>query len=294
MPGKGARAKTRGMDDFSLQFSPREPREESSKTVVQPNKFFGEPGEDIEKWLKSFERVSKANNWSATRQRDVLPAFLRERAAEFYEELPDDIDLDELKATLVNHFSPTDARRLYYADLYERKQGDTESAADFGRDVQQLVRRAYSGMPVEHQDTMVREHFINGLRPQPKRMVLIADPQTFTKALQIARREEINEHLTSGTVPWGRVTSEERHFAVSSIGSEQQKVNDRLDRLEAVVEKLAISVERSQAPRHQHQRVSRNLRCTDGRPICNFCKRVGHIEAKCQEKGEKTNEKSKN
>ena len=78
MPGKGARTKTRGMDDFSLQFSSREPREECSKTVVQPNKFFGEPGEDIEKWLKIVERVSKANNWSAARQRDVLPAFLRE------------------------------------------------------------------------------------------------------------------------------------------------------------------------------------------------------------------------
>ena len=154
----------------------------------------------------------------------MLPAFLRERAAEFYEEVPDGIDFDELKATLVNHFSPTNARRLYYADLYERKQGDTESTADFGQDVQQLVRRAYSGMPEEHKDTQVRAHFINGLRPQLKRIVLIADPQMFTKALQIAQREEINEHLTSGTFPWGRVRSEEWHFAVLSIESVQQKV----------------------------------------------------------------------
>ena len=164
MTWKGARAKAR-MDALSFQCLSSESREETSKTVVQPNKFFGEPGEDIEKWLKSFEQVSKANTWSEMRQKDVLPAFLRERAAEFYDELPSDINLEELKTALLKQFSPSEARRLYYSDLYERKQGQTESAADFGRDVQQLVRRAYSGMPIEHQDTLMREHFVNDLRP---------------------------------------------------------------------------------------------------------------------------------
>ena len=74
------------------------------------------------------------------RQKDMLPAFLRERAAEFYVELPSDICLEELKTALIKQFSPSEARRLYYSDLYERKQGQTESAADFGRDLQQLVR----------------------------------------------------------------------------------------------------------------------------------------------------------
>ena len=297
MTGKGARAKAR-MDALSFQCSSSESREETSKTVVQPNKFFGEPGEDIEKWLKSFERVSKANNWSEMRQKDVLPAFLRERAAEFYDELPSDIDLEELKTALIKQFSPSEARRLYYSDLYERKQGQTESAADFGRDVQQLVRRAYSGMPVEHQDTLMREHFVNGLRPEIKRIVLIADPETFNKALQIARREEINEQLTNGTAPWAqRADNGNKPMPVSTIGGEQQRMNERLERLVAAVEKLAVSMEKSQPPRQRYRgnnsNTSRNLRCTDGRPICNFCQRVGHVEARCQEKRQ-VREPSKN
>ena len=287
MAGRRAGTKAREMEDFGCSIS--EPREESPKTVVQPSKFFGEPGEDVEKWLRSFERTSKANNWSITRQRDVLPAFLRERAAEFYDELSSDLDLNELKTALIRQFSPSEARRLYYSDLYERRQGQNESAADFGRDVQQLVRRAYSGMPVEHQDTLMREHFVNGLRPELKRIVLIADPETFNKALQIARREEINEQLTNSTTPWAKgISTENKPTPVSIIAREQQRVNERLERLETAIEKLAVSMEKSQPPRPRYRggssNISRNLRCTDGRPICNFCRKVGHVEARCQEK----------
>ena len=64
-------------------------KEDQPKTVVHPNKFFGEPGEDVEKWLRSFDRVAKANNWSEKRQWDILPAFLWDRAPEYYDELHD-------------------------------------------------------------------------------------------------------------------------------------------------------------------------------------------------------------
>ena len=107
-------------------------------------------------------------------QCDILPTFLRDRAAEFYDELPDrsQNNLGELKGVLTEHFMPKEAQRFYYADLYAQKQGKTESATDFGRVIQQLVRRAYSEMPLEHQDTLMRELFVNGLRPDLKRIIL--------------------------------------------------------------------------------------------------------------------------
>ena len=103
---------------------------------------------------------------------------------EFYKELPGNID--ELEANLIKDFSPTKARRLYYADLYKRIEDDTESTDDFGRDMQQLVWGACSSMLVEHQDTLMREHFVNSSCPEQKQIVLIVKPQTFGKALQIA------------------------------------------------------------------------------------------------------------
>ena len=59
MAGKRARIKAREVEDLGFQCSSSESYEERPKTVVQPSKFFGEPGEDVEKWLKSFERISR-------------------------------------------------------------------------------------------------------------------------------------------------------------------------------------------------------------------------------------------
>ena len=248
---KGNRS-TRAMRSFDMEESsspyvppPRAP-EEQPKTVVQPSKFFGEPGDDIEKWLKSFERISEANGWSQKRQCDRLPAFLRDRAAEFYDELPDrqQNNLEELKTALIEHFIPKEARRFYYADLYSRRQGETEPSEDFGREIQQLVRRAYAEMPVEHQDTLVRVYFVNGLRPTLKRIVLISDPKDFQKNLEVAKREEINDQISNGSAPWARsvpLAAQACAAPIAAISSEQ-RLNDRIDRLENLVEKLTIAV----------------------------------------------------
>ncbi len=277
-------------------------QDDQPKTVVQPSKFFGEPGEDIEKWLKSFERVAKANNWTEKRQVDILPAFLRDRAAEIFDELPDGSknNLDELKEVLTEHFMPKEARRFYYADLYARKQGNTESAADFGRVIQQLVRRAYAEMPLEHQDTLMREHFVNGLRPDLKRIILISDPKTFNQAVDVAKREEINEQVTNGSAPWVRpksaISTHSNAVAASPVAaiSGEQRMNERLDRLEGAIEKLALTVAEANSSKRTGNRNfgngrrynydDRNLRTSDGRPICNYCKKVGHYESMCQEK----------
>ena len=289
--GKGRKARD---TELSFVTPPLRVMEESPKTVVHPTKFFGEPGEDVEKWLKSFDRISKANGWSERRQIEILPAFLRDRAAEFYDELPDSqqSDWEELKNALIDHFLPKEARRFYYADLYARKQGTTESAEDFGRVIQQLVRRAYTEMPLEHQATLMREHFVNGLRPALKRIVLISDPSDFNKAVEVAKREEINDHVVNGTAPWTQTfCSTERPVAPVAGISNEKHLQDRIHRLENAVEKLTTALTEtkiSPGPPNYGRRYNwssdRNLRSTDGRPICNFCKKVGHYERECRSK----------
>ena len=294
---RAARAQAYCMEgDFNILPSNATLERDESKTVVHPTKFFGEPGDDVEKWLKSFERVARANNWSEKRQCDILPAYLRDRAAEYFDELPDSdkTTLIRLKEALIEHFMPKEARRFYYADLYSRKQGQYESASDFGRAIQLLVRRAYAEMPLEHQDTLMREHFVNGLRPDLKRIVLISDPKTFNNALDLAKREEINEQIASGSAPWVKAQFESPSTATPVATVQKDPVNERLDRLEAAIEKLALTFAKGNNAQDNNVRSSRNLRATDGRPICNFCKRVGHIEAKCFAKQKREVKPSKN
>ena len=112
-------------EQFSFKMSKsRSKQDDESRNVVHPPKFYGEPEEDIEKWFKSFDRAARANGWSSKRQIDIIPAFLRDRAADYWDELPIETqnDLDLLKESLTNHCMPKEARRLFYSDLYTRKQ----------------------------------------------------------------------------------------------------------------------------------------------------------------------------
>ena len=63
---------------------------DAGKNTVTPSKFYGYGREDVDKWLRYFERVAKANQWKEERIAEVLPAVLRDRAADFWEDLTED------------------------------------------------------------------------------------------------------------------------------------------------------------------------------------------------------------
>ena len=49
---------------------------EAGENTVSPSKFYGDGKEDVDKWLRSFERLAKANQWE-DRIAEVLLAVLR-------------------------------------------------------------------------------------------------------------------------------------------------------------------------------------------------------------------------
>ena len=91
---------------------------------------------------------------------------------------------------------------MYYTDLYDCVQGQGEPVADFGRAIQDMTRRAHSTMSNEDQDILGREHFLHGLCPNLKRLVLVTNPNSFTDAVAAAKREEYNDQIASGSAPW--------------------------------------------------------------------------------------------
>ena len=46
--------------------------------------FAGKLGESFEEWLKRFNRLAKANNWTPEKKRDIFPWFLRGLAQQKY------------------------------------------------------------------------------------------------------------------------------------------------------------------------------------------------------------------
>lgn len=279
----------RGMDiDDVVQ--PCQPT--SYKDIVKPNLFFGNLDEDIDSWLKNFDRIAIANEWNLEKKRTTLPAFLRDRAAEFYESLDEDIqdNYGDLCKALRNRFIPKELQSLYYSNLFQACQRDGQTVEDFASEINKLAVRAYSDMKREQKDVLIKEHFIQGLKQDIKRFVMLSNPSTFEEAFRSAKREECNNNLA-------------KRKSESACALSENTLENNVKELSEQVRALAIKVDnvshrgnfQNRVPFRGRGRVNfnrgrsygstnRNLRTTDGRPICNFCMKVGHIERSCNEK----------
>jgi hypothetical protein len=125
----------------------------------------------------------------------------------------------------------------------------------------------------------------------------MSNPKTFEEAFRHAKREEYHENLSGSTTSTAacsvdRTTSLEKsvadltedvsamatnykclastrydnHLSQSNRGGSRQRVNGR------------------GRGRGKQRNSDWNLRAMDGRPICNYCMKVGQIEHSCMEK----------
>ena len=64
--------------------------------VAVPTVFTGNSVEDFEKWVKSFERVAKANDWPNDRLVNIMPAYISGRAGDLLDKVDASVDLSIL------------------------------------------------------------------------------------------------------------------------------------------------------------------------------------------------------
>ncbi|CAG2250777.1 unnamed protein product [Mytilus edulis] len=141
-----------------ISSTPHERRDlPETKSQVTPSKFFGDVGEDFESWIKIFDRISRANRWSDGRKGEMLPAYLRGRAADYFEDLDSEIqnDFDTAVQKLKQRFCPKELERMYYSKLFQRKQFSGESVEDYGNAILKLARRAHGGVSLDEHDSVI-------------------------------------------------------------------------------------------------------------------------------------------
>ena len=259
--------------------------------IVKPTIFFGNLDEDIDSWIKNFNRIARANQWNLERKLYTMPAFLRDRAAEYYESLDDHVksSFERLCDALRDRFLPKELQSLYFSNLFQARQGTVQSIDDYTSGITKLSAKAYGDMDRDQKDGLIREHFVQGLRPEIKRFVMLSNPKTFEEAFRNAKREEANNRLVN--------TNVENPKAACALNV---SIEDCIKDLTGQVQALAMKVDNMSTKGHvphtrgrpfrgrgrgqfQHN-VGRNLRTTDGQPFCNYCKKVGHIEMGCREK----------
>lgn len=278
------------------------------KDIVKPTIFYGNLDDDIDSWIKNFNRIARANNWNEERKKNILPAFLRDRAADYFESLDESVTecFNEICKALKERFMPKELQSLYFSNLFQARQGENQSVDDYASEISKLASRAYSEMSRVQKDKLLKEHFVQGLKSEIQRFVMLSNPVTFEEAFRTAKREECHNKVHRDT---SYTTTTQGTCAISSTG-ETELLKNGIQELATHMKVLSTKMDqifqhgttrgryreswrghrpgqgrgRGQEMTDRNSDRNRNLRTTDGRPICNYCRKVGHVERRCFEK----------
>ena len=108
------------------------------------------------------KRIERANRWSDECSLEILPAYLRGKAADIYENLTvrEISTLNEVSQALSNRFNPREIQRLYQSELFARQQSPTESLSEYAESIQDLVKRAFCDIAYSEFDTQQSQEFL--------------------------------------------------------------------------------------------------------------------------------------
>ncbi len=282
--------------------------------------FHGRADEDFKSWWELFELAALGNGWEEEKKLHMLPAMLRDTALDVYRDLPvaTKNDYDLLTQALENALQPADYARFQSVHFHQRRQRVGESVVDYGTSLKKLLRNAYPDWDNDTRNQVLRDRFIDGLEPALKGLVLLNNPATFDDALAEGRRHEAQRYYLAGyapgyQVPMAGATSTHPvnpiQTALSSVNPMsyqstyqlpsvkrpsngdtqglQRLVRATLNAVQQIPQRITAA-QTSARPASMGNRENlsinqpfRELWTTDGKPICSFCTRPGHIRREC-------------
>ncbi|KAL3071247.1 hypothetical protein niasHS_015510 [Heterodera schachtii] len=202
---------------------------------------------DLQDYLKSFNLIATAHNWTPARCVQVLPLFLRGSARAIYEGIGSDIkdnwrSLIDAMADKLKQMSPSLTARQ---KLAQRKQLTGESLEEFAQAIRNLVLRAYPDNSLEmdlgnlvlgalendvkhanearlrqFRSEIARDFFRANMAPRLKeRVMYMEEPQTLEEAVAQARRvEQVQGNLADDM--WKNTQDAKAEVALAEVNAE--------------------------------------------------------------------------
>ena len=155
----------------------------SSISTTTPKVFNGEVDKSCEEFLDSVNRYAKLQNTSDERMLVILPSLLAGTAMTHYNNLPVETqrDLEKLKDSLRERFSPTSLKFVKRTALYDRKMAPDEDLEVF---LEFLLKQSRQ---VGLTDNEKLSLLIQNVRDDIKEFLLIYQPENFAQAVEKAR-----------------------------------------------------------------------------------------------------------
>ena len=151
--------------------------------LFKPRSFTGLPNEDIKEWLEKFDRFARFYNWTNAKKLCAIALLLDGPALAWYHTQTAETvgNFTNLTDGLKNRFGAQNLEFLLRQELFSRKQGPNEQLSVYTEDIIKKSQR----LGLSDKDMM--NIFINGLTNEIKTHVILSQPDTFTKAENLAR-----------------------------------------------------------------------------------------------------------
>ncbi len=163
--------------------------------------FRGNSSEGFLDWLDDFNLMAHLRNWDDAQHAHMLPGFLRDTALATYRELDDATkgNYRRLCEALTEAFVPAEFQQFHSSALAIREQEARETIEQYNAALCKLVCNAYPTMGAEDRLSVLKTHFLKGLRPDIRRHILITQPDaTYARTLAIAKNYDTAMKLSQG------------------------------------------------------------------------------------------------
>lgn len=172
---------------------------DNKRPYFKPNKFSGSLSENIDSFLKQYNRAALINGWSDNDKTLYIAAFLEGSALTFFDNIQydiNDIKWVDLEEKLRKEFEPIAQTEMIRLILEKRKQLDDEPTVSYINEAESLCRRIDKKMP---QEEIVR-NIMKGLKPNIARYIGIMGNKDLNELKENVRKYEMIEFMITGQV----------------------------------------------------------------------------------------------
>jgi hypothetical protein len=168
------------------------------KAIEKPFRFNGErDGVKIENWIFTIKQYAKAFNLTGVTAVDMAASYLDKIALQYWRTRSSGItDIEEFFKVIRDRFYPTDYIYTIRDRLDELKQ--KTSVREYSEKFEALLLQ----LPVEeyHENDM-RDLYIRHLKPEVRKLVLVANPDSLQGTIELAQRIDKIVYETKKSVP---------------------------------------------------------------------------------------------
>ncbi|VVC30391.1 Retrotransposon gag domain [Cinara cedri] len=210
---------------------------DNKRPYFKQGNFSGAISENIDTFLKKYNRAAFINGWSETDKTQFISVFF---LSTFYDNLQyssDKLEWEDIENKLRLEFEPIDMQTdMLRMILEKRKQLPDEQTVAYINDAESLCRRIDNQMP---QEEMIR-NIMKGLKPSIARYIGIMGNETLAELKKNVRKYEMVEFMITEDTPKTPfdIETETIQSKIQQINKDNSSKKPEIDRLREEVENL--------------------------------------------------------